>query len=393
MPQNILVLNTGSSSVKFAVFDATLTEILHGQAEGIGTDAGRLTCGDHDITRPLPDHATALEAVLDALAVAGIDRDQLAAAAHRVVHGGATLKEACEITPDVRAQIEAAVPLAPLHNPHALSGIDAISRHAPGLAQFASFDTAFHATNPDIATTYAVPAEVTARGIRRYGFHGTSYAALMRRWADVTGTDLPARVLAFHLGNGASACAILNGRSVATTMGYSPLEGLTMGTRAGQIDANAVLRLAEEDGIDATRTLLNNQSGLKGLSGGLSDMRALGQAGTAEAQFAIDHFCHWAVRHAGSLVAAMGGVDAVVFTGGIGENDAYVRGAILGGLSFLGLRPDSEANTAKATQLHHPKSRVTAWIIPADEERQIALDAAKRLQTFAFDPKQKVPPG
>lgn len=392
-PHNILVLNTGSSSVKFAVFDQSLTTQLQGQAEGIGTEAGRLRCGAIDQTLPLPDHETALSAVLDCLSQSGIAQSALAGVAHRVVHGGTALQATTLITPTVRAQIAACIPLAPLHNPHALAGIDALSRHAPDLPQVACFDTAFHATNSDVATQYALPPEITARGIRRYGFHGTSYAALVRRWPDVTGQPLPPRLLALHLGNGASLCAIQDGKSVATTMGYSPLEGLTMGTRAGGIDANAVLRLAEEDGIAATRALLNGQSGLKGLSGLSADMRSLSQADSERARFAIDHFCYWALRHAGSLMAAMGGLDAIVFTGGIGENDAHVRAQILNGLSFMGVEPAPAKNESNGPDLHAPHSRVTAWIIPAEEERQIALDAANLLPNFAFAANDPVPSG
>ncbi|NJS38599.1 MAG: hypothetical protein HC783_05815, partial [Rhodobacteraceae bacterium] len=219
-----------------------------------------------------------------------------------------------------------------------------------------------------------------ARGIRRYGFHGLSYAALVRILA--ARGPLPQRLLACHLGNGASLCAIVNGRSVATTMGYSPLDGLTMGTRTGQIDGNAVLRLVEDHGLDRAKTLLNRESGLLGL-GGSSDLRTLHAAGTADAQFALDHFAYWAVRHAGSMVAAMGGLDAVVFTGGIGENDAWMRKEILSGLAFLGVSSDPAANARNESALHDPTSRVAIWIVPADEERQIALEAAAVIEREA----------
>ena len=191
----------------------------------------------------------------------------------------------------------------------------------------------------------------------------------------LTGFPLPSRLLAFHLGNGASICAIRNGQSLATSMGYSPLDGLTMGTRTGEIDGNAVLRLAEEDGIAATHHLLNHESGLRGLSGGLSDMRALMQADTPEARFAIDHFCYWAVRHAGSLVAALEGLDAIAFTGGIGENAAPVRSLIVQGLGWLGAQLDAVANEVGKSCIHSNTSTVSCWIVPAQEERRIAADA------------------
>lgn len=370
----ILVLNAGSSSIKLAVFDSDLTERLSGIADGIG-GPGTLRIGSDKTARDLPDHATALQAILQALETHGFPLARFRAAAHRVVHGGTELTAPARLTPDVIAATRRCVALAPLHNPHNLAAIETLARLAPDLPQTATFDTAFHATNAPVATRYALPDAITARGIRRYGFHGTSYASLVRTMPAITGAPLPARLLAFHLGNGASACAIRDGHSVATTMGYSPLGGLTMGTRTGEIDGNAVLRLAEEDGIAATHDLLNKNSGLRGLSGGLSDMRALMQAGTPEARFAIDHFCYWAIRHAGSLIAAMEGVDAVAFTGGIGENAAPIRARIMAGLGWLGLRCDEQANTSGRPRLHSTESAISAWIVPADEERMIAADA------------------
>ncbi|WP_338153276.1 acetate kinase [Pseudophaeobacter leonis] len=274
----------------------------------------------------------------------------------------------------MRAKIETCVPLAPLHNPHALSAIDALDRLAPDLAQYASFDTAFHATMPEVASRYALPPEAEALGLRRYGFHGLSYAAMCRRLPEISAQPLPARLLAFHLGNGASICAIKNGESVATTMGYSPLEGLTMGTRVGTLDPNATLRLVEEIGLSETKALLNNKSGLAGLSGGLSDMRALEEAGTAAAQFAIDHFCYWAIRHGHSLLGAMGGCDAIAFTGGIGENARNIRARILEGFAWLGCAVDPDRNAANPACLTRPGSSPMAWIVPAEEERQIAMN-------------------
>jgi acetate kinase len=251
------------------------------------------------------------------------------------------------LTHAIIAEIRACIPLAPLHNPANLAAIDAL---APlGLPQYASFDTAFHATNPTLATTYALPLAERLKGLRRYGFHGLSYASLIRQL-----DPLPERLLAFHLGNGASLCAILHGQSVATTMGYSPLDGLTMGTRAGAIDPMAVLQLVRDHGIQGADDLLTRQSGLKGLAG-TNDMATLLGRDDAEARFAIDHFCYWAARHAGSAISAMGGLDAVVFTGGIGENAAPIRDRIMGHLAWLGPKP-----------IH---------VLPAREEQQIARDA------------------
>jgi acetate kinase len=347
-----LIVNAGSSSLKLAVFDGEV-EVARASVSEIGADGHQAALGQ-------------------GLAQAGVPLAALIGAAHRVVHGGAGLTATCRITDKVVADIRACVPLAPLHNPANLVGIQAVADLAPDLPQYACFDTAFHATNPAVAVTYALPQSLRDLGLRRYGFHGTSYAALVRI---LSGRGvLPERLLACHLGNGASLCAIVNGRSVATTMGYSPLEGLTMGTRAGSLDGNAVLRLADLYGVQRAGEILNRDSGLLGL-GGSNDLRALHRAKTPEARFALEHFSYWAIRHAGSMVAAMGGLDAVVFTGGIGENDHCIRGNILRGLGFLGVVPDEPANRQNASAVHDPASRVAIWIVPADEERQIALEA------------------
>ncbi len=350
----MLVINAGSSSIKYAVFEG-LHELLAGQVV-IGSD----------------DHGAALAQVFDAMAVAGVPVERLEAAAHRVVHGGAALVAPCRIDGAVMAAIEACVPLAPLHNPANLAAIRALAALVPGLAQYASFDTAFHATNPAVAVTYALPEAERARGIRRYGFHGLSYASLTARLPGLMGAGLPKRLLALHLGNGASLCAVLEGRSVATTMGYSPLDGLTMGTRAGGIDGNAVLRLAAVHGVAGAGRILNAASGLLGL-GGSPDMREL--QGTEAGRFARAHFAYWVQRHAGSMMAAMGGVDAMAFTGGIGENDAGIRAAVLEGMSWCGVRLDSVANAAGALRID-AGGAVTAWIVAAQEERWIAREAA-----------------
>lgn len=347
-----LIVNAGSSSLKLKVFDG-VREVAKAFVGEIGTDG----------------HAAAMA---EGLAQAGVPVERLTAAAHRVVHGGLGLTRTCRVTADVMRQIRECVPLAPLHNPANLVGIQAVAALVPDLPQYAAFDTAFHATNPEVAVTYALPQSERDRGLRCYGFHGISYAALVRV---LSGRGrLPERMLACHLGNGCSLAAIRDGRSVATTMGYSPLDGLTMGTRSGAIDGNAVLRLAELHGIERAGRILNRESGLLGL-GGFSDVRALHAAGTPEAKFALEHFAYWAVRHAGSMVAAMGGLDAVVFTGGIGENDPWMRKEILTGLAYLGVSSDPAANARNETILHDATSSVIILVVPADEERQIALEA------------------
>lgn len=351
----LLVINAGSSSIRLAAFDRGLVEIARAQI-------GEIAEGGH------------AAALTDGLGQAGVALGDLAGVAHRVVHGGAGLVSPVRVTPDVIAAIEACVPLAPLHNPANLMGIRAVAALAPGLPQYASFDTAFHATNPEVATRYAIPVADAALGIRRYGFHGLSYAALVQALPKLSGAALPKRLLALHLGNGASLCAIRDGTSVATTMGYSPLDGLTMGTRAGGLDGNAVLRLAQVHGIDGAARILNRQSGLLAL-GGASDMRALHRADTPEARFAVRHFCYWAVRHAGSMIAAMRGLDAIAFTGGIGENDPTIRARILDDLAWAGVAYAGQANSKGAPCLHDAGSDVAIWIVPAQEERQIASEA------------------
>jgi len=342
----LLVVNAGSSSVKLVAFGAGLDELGRAAVDRIGAGGPA-------------DHAGALAEGLRALA---IPVSGLTAAAHRVVHGGAR-HQAARVSAQVLADVKACVTLAPLHNPGNLTGIAAVARLAPDLPQYVSFDTAFHAGNPEVAVTYALPLAERQRGLRRYGFHGISYAAIVRKLQEMTAGTLPKRLLAFHLGNGASACAIVDGQSVATTMGYSPLDGLTMGTRGGGMDPGLVLDLAARHGIDGAARILNRESGLFGL-GGSPDMRALHAAGTPEAAFAIDHFCYWARRHAGSLIAAMQGLDAIVFTGGIGENDAQVRARILAGLDWVA-------------------RDVKVFVIPADEERQIALEARALMEAGA----------
>ncbi len=344
----ILVINAGSSSIKFALFDTSLNEMVAGAASGIG-GAASFTLGTRSSTPDLPDHDAALSHILDALLADGVALDQLGAAAHRVVHGGAELTDTVLITAKVLAQIEACVPLAPLHNPHNLRAIEALAERVPNIRQYACFDTAFHATNPPEATRYAVPDDWHKSNIRRFGFHGISYQALTETLVAQTGRPLPARLLAFHLGNGASVCAIRDGKSVATSMGFSPLDGLSMGTRAGSIDASAALKMAAESSPAAVLETLNNQSGLFALSGGISDMKSLIEDGSPQARFAIRHFAYWAARHAGSMIAAMGGVDAIAFTGGIGENAPNVCGLILKHLGWAGV-PLTATHTVAARE-------------------------------------------
>ena len=318
----ILVLNAGSSSLKIEVFDEGLRSVIAGHVTNLGSD-GTLALGRTESAVKCRDHAHALEMMLEALAKADYPLSSFTAAAHRVVHGGAVLTAPARLRPPVLATIESVVPLAPLHNPNNLAGIYALQTAAPDLPQYCSFGTAFHATNPEVATRYAIPQTHHDAGIRRYGFHGLSYANMV---ADF-GPDLPSHLLAFHLGNGASLCAIKDGKSIATSMGYSPLSGLTMGTRSGDIDGAAVLRISKSLGEDETDRMLNTNSGLQALAGD-NNMKTLLGRDDDDARFAVDHFCYWAARHAGSAIVAMGGVDAVAFTGGIGENAGIILSLI-----------------------------------------------------------------
>ena len=334
----ILVLNAGSSSLKYASYDRV--------------SLGRLVQGQENLATSGQSYSAALGAALAKCAsVAGPP----SAVGHRVVHGG-VLNQPAAITPEICRQIELAAAMAPLHNPPALKVIGAVQAQHPNLPQIACFDTAFHAANPPEATTFAMPESLRAKGLRRYGFHGLSYASTVRRFAAETGQPLPNRLLVFHLGAGASIAAILNGKGVATTMGFSPLDGLTMATRAGSLDPGLLLYLLQHEGLSAGELdhMLNHQSGLKAL-GGSPDMKALLESDAPEAQFAVSHFVYWAARHAGSMIAAMQGIDGIVFTGGIGENAAPVRARILDRLRWTRINPKRQA-----------------WVIPADEEGEIA---------------------
>jgi acetate kinase len=334
----ILVLNAGSSSLKYASYDRpSLKPLVQGQVK-------LATSGQ--------SHSAALRAALARIAeTAGPP----SAIGHRVVHGGA-LSQPALITPEVQARIEAAAPMAPLHNPPALKVIAAVQALHPELPQVACFDTAFHASNPPEASTFALPEPLRAKGLRRYGFHGLSYASTVRRFTAETGQPLPNRLLVFHLGAGASLAAILNGKGVATTMGFSPLDGLTMATRAGSLDPGLLLYLLEHEGMSAAEInrMLNFESGLKAL-GGSPDMKTLLESDSDAARFAVAHFIYWATRHAGSMIAAMQGVDGMVFTGGIGENAEIIRTRILDRLRWTRLNPKRQS-----------------WVIPADEEGEMA---------------------
>lgn len=399
---NILVLNCGSSSAKFAVLDARDgAERLSGNAQRLGTADASLDwrSGDERGSLRIPgaDHGEALRAAVSLLNERGLVAE-LGGVGHRVVHGGARFSASTRITPEVVAQIEACVPLGPLHNPSNLVGIRIAQELLPALPQVAVFDTAFHQTIPARAYTYPVPREWAERyGVRRYGFHGTSHRYVTARAQAMLGlaTDQGALITA-HLGNGCSATAVLNGRSVDTTMGLTPLEGLVMGTRSGSVDPAIIGHVARASGMtfEAVLDALNKRSGLLGLSGLSNDLRSLEGAadeGHQGAALAIDVFCFTLARHLAGLVVSLQRLDAIVFTGGIGENSARVRAAVIGHLGFLGLRIDAEANRAA---VRGQAGRITAsvapqcLVVPTNEELMIALDTA---QLVALDARKTSP--
>lgn len=375
----ILVLNAGSSSLKFAAFEAEgLKPILRGQVSGLGNDA-RFEARDGN-SAPLPcpavdakaDHAVAQRAVVEWLRDQGLGR--IVGAGHRIVHGGSEYIAPTLVTDAVQEALEKLRALSPVHQPFGLGALRRMREIAPRVPQVACFDTAFHANQPDVATWLPLPRRYHAKGYRRYGFHGLNYEHVVRALPGLPGAHLPKRLLAAHLGNGASLCAILDGRSVATTMGYSTADGLVMGTRTGALDPGVVIALIRDEhmGLEQLEDLLYRQSGLKGLSGISGDMRTLLASEAEEARFAIEHYCYAAARHAGSLIAALGGLDGIVFTGGVGEHAAPVRAGICDRLVWLGVEIDPKRNAAHAPCLSPEGARVPVWIVPADEEMTIA---------------------
>jgi acetate kinase len=375
----LLVLNAGSSSLKFALFPqrGELAPLLQAEIAGIGQQARfRLRSGGLEGFAPdaaaVADHGDALDAVLGGLGrVAGL---QLAAVGHRVVHGGTRFAAATRIDREVADALRAMIPLAPQHQPFSLAAIDRLATSDPQLPQVACFDTAFHRQQPAVAQQFALPRELTASGILRYGFHGLSYQYI----ADALGQRLPAdarrRVIVAHLGNGASLCAMHDGCSIATSMGFSPLDGVPMGSRCGSLDPGVVLHLLRERGmsVDAVEDLLSRRSGLLGVSGISSDMRTLLESDAPEAAEAVELFAYRVNREIGSLTAALGGLDALVFTAGIGEHAAPVRQRIGELARWSGLRLDAERNRAGAERISSDDSAVSAWVIATDEESVIA---------------------
>ncbi|KWV60452.1 acetate kinase [Bradyrhizobium macuxiense] len=380
----ILVVNAGSSSVKFQIFavdgDARLQRQIKGQMDGIGSRPRlRASAANGD---PLADRAYPIERVPDvtaALEVAGIWlKDELRinpiAVGHRVVHGGPEYERPVRIDHGIVARLEKFVPLAPLHQPYNLAPIRSLLENRADIPQVACFDTAFHRTHGALADHYAVPFQLYAEGVRRYGFHGLSYEYVAKTLRQVAPEVANGRVIVAHLGNGASMCAIREGRSVESTMGFTALDGLPMGTRPGQIDPGVVLYLIARKGMSAAdvQTFLYRDCGLKGLSGISNDMRELLESDDPHAILAIEYFVHRIGLHAGMLAAALQGIDAFVFTAGIGENSAHIRARIGEKLSWLGVELDAAENARHAGSISRPGSRIPVYVVPTDEELMIA---------------------
>ena len=376
MSRAILVLNAGSSSVKYALHPLAGGEaVLRGQIERIGQGPIHRSA-DGKTPLDLPgrgDHAAVLDWLMRHLATVSGGLG-LAAAGHRVVHGGRHFDGPARIGPAEMRRIRDLAPLAPAHQPHNIAGIEAVARAYPDLPQVACFDTAFHRGQPRLEQLYALPRELTEAGILRYGFHGLSYDYVAGCLPDLLGERAAGRIVVLHLGNGASICGMRNRRSIATSMGFTALDGLMMGRRCGDIDPGVVLHLARQEGMtpDKVETLLGEQSGLLGVSGISSDMRDLLVSDRPEAAEAVDLFILTAARQLGAIAVALGGLDAMVFTGGIGENAAPVRAGIARRFAWLGLELDEAANTAHAATITGAGSAISAHVIRTDEERCIA---------------------
>ena len=379
MTRAVLVLNAGSSSLKLALFGDGDVPLATGHADRIGPDAVlHMAAGGPLPVAPgvLTSHAGVLDAVLASLRAAfpGLD---MAAVGHRVVHGGVDHVAPVAVDDAVLADLARLAPLAPLHQPHNRAGIRAARAAVPGVPQVACFDTAFHRAHPWVNDTFALPRRFYDMGVRRYGFHGLSYDYIAGELA-VRAPHLAAgRVIVAHLGNGASACAMLGGRAVASTMGFSALDGLPMGTRSGQIDPGVLLWLMSEQGMDAAAIsdLLYTQSGLLGLSGISNDMRTLEASQAPEAAEAIAYFVFRLQREIGGLAAALGGLDALVFCGGIGENSRLIRARTCERLGWMGIEIDHAANAANAPVISSELARTTVMVIPTNEELVIARAA------------------
>jgi acetate kinase len=396
MTESILVVNAGSSSIKFQLFEVgprdQLERRFKGQIEGIGTRPHLLarntkgeTLVDETWTGTEVNNASAALDKVIAFLRRQIGGSLPTAIGHRVVHGGPDYSEPTVISDVLLDRLECFVPLAPLHQPNNLAPIRAIRERQPRLLQVACFDTAFHRGHPEVADRFAIPEPLYAKGVRRYGFHGLSYEYISRRLGEVAPEIAQGRVVVAHLGSGASMCALSAGKSIESTMGFTALDGLPMGTRPGQLDAGVVLYLMSEKAMTAKaiERFLYNDCGLKGLSGISNDVRELLASKDPRAKLALDYFVYRIALFTGMLAAAMSGIDGFVFTGGIGENSPAIRADVVERLSWLGLELASKANATRELKISRKGSRVACYVIPTDEELMIASHTLQALRQHA----------
>lgn len=395
---NVLVLNCGSSSIKYQLLNMDKEPILlaKGIVEKIGLTYGSFTYKPTDkdkvvVEQPISDHSVGMDLILKALVDPrhGVltSLNEINAVGHRVAHGGEYFSESVKVDEKAKAKIKALGEIAPLHNPANLKGIETMERLLPAVPQIAVFDTSFHQTLPKKAFIYGIPYDYYEKyGVRRYGFHGTSHKFVAEKACDILGWNIrEKKIITCHLGNGASITAIKEGKSIDTSMGFTPVAGLVMGTRAGDLDLGALLYIAQKENlsIDQSNTLVNKQSGVQGISGVSSDFRELtaaAETGNERAQLALDVFVYNVKKYIGAYAAALNGVDLVLFTGGIGENDQPVREAICTDMEYLGIELDKKANLATKGQdavLSTPNSKTTVMAITTDEELVIAMDTVR----------------
>ena len=390
----IVVVNTGSSSIKFTLFGeegADLEPFLKGQIEGLYTGCAQFTAREAGTglvtaerwTGDSVTHHGAMHRLLG-FVHHHLGPHRVEAIGHRIVHGGVDYVAPVRLDADAVLRLERLAPLAPLHQRHNLAPVRSVFEIAPHLVQIGCFDTAFHAGQPPLAQAFALPAEITDLGVRRYGFHGLSYEYIASMLPQLDPDLAQARVIVAHLGNGASLCAMQDGQSVACTTGFTALDGLPMGTRCGALDPGIILYLLDEMKMGAREIerLLYKQSGLLGVSGLSGDMRMLEQSSDPRARLAIDLFIYRIVREIGSLAAALGGLDAIVFTAGIGEHSASLRRSVSQATAWLGLQLDETANAAGHSRISTPRSRVSAWVVPTNEELMIARHSQRLLATL-----------
>lgn len=391
MTRHLAVFNAGSSSLKFGVYEtASLSCVARGKVESIGSNARLVISKAPSGTYATPCDARTPEDAAHAIfqwleQAPGLSAP--AATAHRIVHGGMAYRETTLVTDAVIRDLETFIPLAPLHQPHGLAILHAARRQWPHIPHAAGFDTAFHHTRSETEQRYALPEPFFIDGIRRYGFHGLSYAHIARNLAHIAQGAPHSRVIVAHLGNGASVCALKDGRSVATSMGFSALEGLMMGTRSGSIDPGVLLFLLQEKNMspNAVSRLLYHESGLKGVSGISADMRDLFHHEAPSAKRALELFCVMAARHIGALLPTLEGLDGLIFTGGIGEHHASIRNTISSCFQWLGLHLDEQANNNNNDLISQKKSAVWCRIVPADEEAELAFSLRIRLEPLKTD--------